>query len=168
MTILHEKPKPVARDTGKKITFTAPVVAANPQQQGNMTRRIESSFMHTRIYEDPSLQQKIRALVPLAELEQRAKSDTTAPAEYDFRDRLLLQLLHWFKHTFFKWTNQPPCSTCGKDEAGNMNSLGGAQPTPEESKWQAFMVEVYSCKSCGSVTRFPRYNHRTPFAKTNF
>lgn len=132
-----------------------------------MTRRIESSFMHTRRYEDPALQQKIRSIVPVAELEKRAKMDDSAPSHYDSRDRLLLQVLHWFKSTFFKWVNQPPCSVCAKDEAGNMTSVGGTQPTPEEMKWEAFMVEVYSCKSCNSITRFPRYNHRS-YTKASF
>eukprot|EP01122_Echinamoeba_exundans_P007730 TRINITY_DN2439_c0_g1_i1.p1 TRINITY_DN2439_c0_g1~~TRINITY_DN2439_c0_g1_i1.p1 ORF type:complete len:607 (-),score=107.62 TRINITY_DN2439_c0_g1_i1:9-1829(-) len=132
-----------------------------------MTRRIESSFVHTRRFEDPALQNRIRALVPLKELEARSKSaDASSPPGYDARDRLLLQILHWFKNSFFKWVNQPPCSMCGKDEANNMIPMGGSQPTPEELRWEAFMTEVYSCKSCGSITRFPRYNHPEKLLET--
>lgn len=123
--------------------------------------RIESAFMAVRKYEDPALQQKARALVPLGELQKAAEADKDAPAGYDFRDKLLLQLLHWFKGTFFKWVNQPPCSGCGKQDGTNMVGRGGAQPTPEERKWEAGIVEVYGCNLCGSTTRFPRYNHRT-------
>jgi len=134
----------------KHFTFTHRL-----SEQAQMAKKIESCYAHTRIYQNKDLQARARALIPLAELQQKAESDQEH-SNLDFRDRLVLQLLHWFKHTFFQWVNEPSCDRC----QGPTQPIGVAAPTPEEAKYWAYTVEVYSCKLCRSITRFPRYNHR--------
>jgi hypothetical protein len=86
-----------------------PLIADQSQNALQMTHRIESSFMAVRRYEDASLQAKARACIPIEELKQKAKVSEEGSG-YDFNDRLLLELLHWFKASFFKWVNAPACS----------------------------------------------------------
>ena len=68
---------------------------------------------------------------------------------------MLKQLLHWYKHDFFKWTNQPQCTSCQSDT----QLVGHAQPTPQERQYRAGIVELYRCTRCSTTVRFPRYNH---------
>jgi len=74
----------------------------------------------------------------------------------------VIELLQWFKHRFFKWVDQPPCDQCG----GSTKSVGGAQPSVEEQRWQGFRVELYVCEACQAFTRFPRYNHPLKLLET--
>ena len=80
---------------------------------------------------------------------------TDAATRLSFRDYVLKQLLHWYKHEFFRWTNSPKCAQCQSDT----QSIGHAQPTAEERQGRAGIVELYRCTRCSAVTRFPRYNH---------
>lgn len=70
------------------------------------------------------------------------------------RVHLAKELLKWFKNSFFSWTNQPKCSKCG----GGTDAIGAAAPSPDERRFLAGHVELYRC-ACGTITRFPRYNH---------
>ena len=110
---------------------------------------------HVRLYEDPATLASALRVVPVALLHRRAVAHTAA--QPSFADALLLELLRWFRQDFFKWITSPPCDHCGSaDVAGR----GGAAPsTPEELAGLAGVVELYSCRSCGTTTRFPRYNH---------
>lgn len=71
----------------------------------------------------------------------------------------------WFKKDFFKWTNKPACSGCGK-RGGCMQGKGMCPPTPEDSSFGASRVELYACKECGAETRFPRYNDPAKLLET--
>lgn len=41
------------------------------------------------------------------------------------------------------------------------NSIGVTESSPDEARWLANRTEVYACTLCGTVVRFPRYNHGT-------
>lgn len=109
-------------------------------------------------YEDPTLQAKALKVIPLAALHDRALAaggdPQRRPTEYS--DLLFRELLAWFKRDFFKWVNNPPCDGCGSSET---ELAGGAAPTLAEAAGRAGRVEVYKCKACAGVTRFPRYNN---------
>ncbi|XBW38746.1 hypothetical protein QEN19_004333 [Hanseniaspora menglaensis] len=77
----------------------------------------------------------------------------------DYEEILVKELLRYFKDDFFKWVNQPDCSNCGKNN-GNQNFLKGESPNWEEKQNdpKCGNVEIYQCKLCGSITRYPRYN----------
>ena len=66
--------------------------------------------------------------------------------------------MKWFKKDFFSWCQKPACTNCGKGK-GAQEAIGQAKPTAEEQQGWAGTVEVYKCKECGHVHRFPRYNN---------
>ncbi|XP_057853512.1 peptide-N(4)-(N-acetyl-beta-glucosaminyl)asparagine amidase isoform X2 [Cryptomeria japonica] len=74
---------------------------------------------------------------------------------------LLLQLLFWFKQSF-SWVNQPPCFRCGYETT----SIGMGSATAEELRFGANRVELYRCKKCAVITRFPRYNDPLKLVET--
>ena len=92
--------------------------------------------------------------------EHAAEQGTEALA---FGDWFYRELGRWFKSSFFKWTNAAPCEACGK----STTLVGRAQPTQEERRWHAGIVEVYKCNTCHSQTRFPRYNHPRKLLETS-
>ena len=66
--------------------------------------------------------------------------------------------MKWFKKDFFSWCQKPACPSCGKGK-GAQEGIGQDKPTPEEQQGWASVVEVYRCKGCNHVHRFPRYNN---------
>ncbi|XP_066263318.1 peptide-N(4)-(N-acetyl-beta-glucosaminyl)asparagine amidase-like [Branchiostoma lanceolatum] len=131
--------------------------------------RLESSFQHVLLYEDPVLQAKARSLIPeeelrakaqeklkvLEELEKEETKTDNSPPPLTLEDLILPELRRWFKKDFFKWVDKAPCDGCG----GRTTAAGMANPTPAEQMWQAGRVELYHCATCQRQTRFPRYNH---------
>lgn len=95
-----------------------------------------------------------------------------ALADPNLHDHILKQLLHWFKHDFFKWVDQPICETCNEKTVSFRPPEGSNRvsivPTPEEKQNWASVIELYICKNCSAsassetaesaIIRFPRYN----------
>lgn len=48
----------------------------------------------------------------LYEEAERAVENGDDP-ESSLDDQVIIRLLHWFKHDFFTWVNDPPCDYCG-------------------------------------------------------
>ncbi|KAK3604731.1 hypothetical protein CHS0354_017836 [Potamilus streckersoni] len=124
---------------------------------------------HVLRYENPRLQKKVRELIPVLELQKEAKKraetanqSTDAGKKIDMQDSLLLALLNWFKTSFFKWVDTPPCHYCH----GKTAAEGLLDPTKEELRWEANNVESYRCSSCQKLTRFPRYNNPEKLLET--
>ena len=69
-----------------------------------MMARLTQQLAAMRTYESEALQSKARRTIPVRELSERANQRADA-AETAFADRLLLELLHWFKHSFFSWVS---------------------------------------------------------------
>nr|CAD7199447.1 unnamed protein product [Timema douglasi] len=127
-------------------------------------QRMSHFYMHVLQYEDKALQQKALSLIPVKELEGKAecrmrsmqqamKKDSKAgktsdsAQEVDATDILLVQLLDWFKNSFFKWVDKPPCVTCQGPTTHIANTME-----------DGLRVEVYRCGVCTATTRFHRYN----------
>jgi len=165
----HERVTGALREQLVKMTasFAAQQIAqmAAPRMQA-MARRLQNCVAGYE-YDDPELHRQALAVIPVAELHERARKQreiATDETRLPYRDELLVKLLIWFKQEFFKWVNQPPCDRC----QGGTDGIGGSAPTPEEAKYRAGMVEMYRCKntSCGAITRFPRYNHAGKLLQT--
>ncbi|PIA37637.1 hypothetical protein AQUCO_03000293v1 [Aquilegia coerulea] len=121
---------------------------------------------YVRQYEDPVRQEAARKTVPVDELEEKAlvslaKEGNFKPSKVEQDHAFLLQLLIWFKK-FFRWVNAPPCDGCASDTA----NCGMGAPYPSELQFGGSRVELYRCKSCSRVTRFPRYNDPLKLVET--
>lgn len=129
-----------------------------------MMSRIASNAQHVLLYEDVRTQQQARDVIPVSRLEEAAtKAAGPGASPAVVRDKLHEQLLSWYKHEFFSWVNNPPCSACKSD---NTECIGTTAPTPIEMVGMAGIVEVYQCGQCGSHTRFPRFNHPSALLRT--
>ncbi len=128
----------------------------NPQANDIMGR-LQSGRSTVLAYEAPALRNKALGIIPVATLHERAVAAGGDPQRHplQFQDALFRELLAWFKHEFFSWTNNAPCERCGSTET---TLVGGAAPTPAEQAGKAGRVEVYACPACKAHTRFPRYN----------
>lgn len=108
-------------------------------------------------YENAELQAKAKACVPLSDLLARAQQACSRDAKSDtklFRDALLVELLTWFKNSFFTWFDAAHCATCNS----SMQSVGLGVPNAQDVRYGANRVENYKCSTCGATDRFPRYN----------
>ena len=137
------------------------------QEKDEFYYRLESSAEHVRCYSSEQLREEARRKIPVDDLRRRAsalhrsitsQAASTVDDNVSEQECLLLELLHWFKADFFRWCDKPECDFCHSPPA-QMNNAGMAYPSDEERVWRAGSVEVYSCSLCGSITRFPRYNH---------
>jgi len=108
-------------------------------------------------YLRPELLAKARTCMPLTQLTERARESCRQlnQSERFVPDHLLIQLLHWFKESFFQWMDSPSCRVCG----GSTELSGMVDPLLEERFYLAGRVESYRCEAgCGQFMRFPRYN----------
>ncbi|GAM25805.1 hypothetical protein SAMD00019534_089800 [Acytostelium subglobosum LB1] len=125
-------------------------LSVSPQQQQQQQRVkdiLGSNYRSIMNYEHVPLQQKAMALVPKTILFNR-KGEPIEKGEDQIRE-----LLSWFKATFFKWVDCPPCDHCNSPTS----LVGTSQPSNEEQLYKAGRTELYKCPSQHN-TRFPRFN----------
>ena len=111
-----------------------------------------NAVVQCQIYQVPSHQAKALEVVPVLQLHLDAQTPKKSYSEEFFK-----KLLNWFKIDFFKWVDKPRCGQCSSVSTSLVN--GKAPPTLQEAKGLATVVELYACDICGSMTRFPRFNH---------
>mmetsp|Transcript_35376 Transcript_35376/g.57241 ORF Transcript_35376/g.57241 Transcript_35376/m.57241 type:complete len:500 (+) Transcript_35376:83-1582(+) len=124
-------------------------------KESEMTNRIMSGSQTVLQYEDPALQSKARACVPLDVLEQRTRDALSADASLDYMDERLRQLMHWYKREFMSWVGDLVCERC----QGPTERRGASAATPQERRGLASHAEIFYCTVCQISTRFPRFNH---------
>lgn len=105
-------------------------------------------------YEDETLHLKALKVIPVGELNILAEESFKKKEHPTIRHALFKQLLHWFKHSFYKWFDKPGCWSCGKET----KLIDVLQPSPSEAEYKASRTELFGCASCGAESRFPRYN----------
>ncbi|XP_074567332.1 peptide-N(4)-(N-acetyl-beta-glucosaminyl)asparagine amidase isoform X2 [Curcuma longa] len=125
---------------------------------GEFEQRIRPYIQQVLMYEDPVRQDAARKTVPFDEIEEKAsvslaKEGIFKPSKNELDHAVLLQLLFWFKQSF-RWVNSPSCEKC----SGETMNIGMGSPEQSEKKFGGHRVEIYRCKMCSSITRFPRYN----------
>ena len=108
--------------------------------------------IQVHLAEVPKTQQEALKLLPATRLHRLAVEKGVA---FDFT--FLKQVVQWFKKEFFTWTDKPRCSACQGKSTEAISAA--APPTVQEARGLAKTVELYSCTACGSMTRFPRFNH---------
>lgn len=132
-----------------------------------LEQRLRSSLESVRQYEDPAKQAKARALIPLDKLQEQAamalvRRGCPAASEAEFREAVLKQLLVWFKG-WFQWVDSPKCPRCTESKSA---FTGQGQPTVEDLRFGGHRVEMHRCTSCGTVSRFVRYNDPAKLLET--
>ena len=122
-----------------------------------MVQEIVRRAEHVFLYEDKNLQAQALAVIPVEGLTAKAnaKMGSVNNNKFSLQDFLLLELLYWFKSSFFSWVDCPKCESCG----GATVKQGMIPPTPEELQWGGNRVENYKCSTCSRCTKFVRYNH---------
>ncbi|XP_028172619.1 peptide-N(4)-(N-acetyl-beta-glucosaminyl)asparagine amidase isoform X3 [Ostrinia furnacalis] len=124
--------------------------------------KIQSLFNNMIKYEDEELQQLAREEIPLVTLQlmaldrirehqRKIKTGEINTHDLPFDIALLMELLGWFKHKYFKWVDKPECNKCG---GATKYSGSSSMNTPTET----CTVELYTCIQCGRSSEFPRFN----------
>ncbi|KAJ6666463.1 hypothetical protein lerEdw1_020186 [Lerista edwardsae] len=131
-------------------------------------KTLQSNFQHVMVYENPTLQKKALACIPIQELKKNAQEKLAKARKVDKavllneQDFLLLELLNWFKCDFFQWVNNLPCSKCD----GETESKDNLSPSDDDLRWDASRVENHFCNQCQFSNRFPRYNNPEKLLET--
>jgi len=118
-------------------------------------------------WENPGLLDEAIKVIPLEKLYSDADEEwqmlsdvdgthgTRHSSQWSHQDAMVRGLLRWFKGTFFRWVNNPPCSNCSSPTT----AVGMCRPTAEEFTCGAMRVELFKCvaSECRANVRFPRY-----------
>lgn len=117
-------------------------------------------------YEDESLKNEGRSLVPLSKLMsdfeskiRSVQSSAKKSSSEDLNETSLQQILFletlmmWFKNDFFKWMDNPTCSYC--QSTSTVFLARNKDPTGE---FGGASIEIYQCQMCANRVYFPRYN----------
>lgn len=110
------------------------------------------------LFKSASLQHEAFRLIPLENLRMQATlklSLLPEDSDIELDDLIILELLDWFKNSFFKWMDAPKCNVC--DVATQCR--GYFPPSTDEAAWCVKLVEHFVCPRCQRSYRFPRYNH---------
>ncbi|XP_055563034.1 peptide-N(4)-(N-acetyl-beta-glucosaminyl)asparagine amidase [Falco cherrug] len=140
------------------------------EMAADILKTLQTKFEHhVLMYENPSIQQKALASIPLQQLKTKAQKKLAQATRLDKgahvneEDFLLLELLDWFKNYFFHWVNNLPCSRCGGQTEPKGDYL---LPTEDDLRWNASRVENHYCNQCQFCNRFPRYNNPEKLLET--
>ena len=136
--------------------------ATRAREHATFAATVEDAVSKVKHYEDELAQAMALSVMDLDALRTRAQEGVALSTLLDEQpqlmeeDALAMEILNWFKLTFFKWVDQPECSLCHR--AGTTDLTAMAAATVDEASYGASRVEVYRCRQCQGVTRFPRYN----------
>lgn len=130
--------------------------AASPRQ---FQQQVEAALKKAFSYEDELSQGIALSIMDLDSLQARAEEAASLShalgeqPRLSTEDALALELLTWFKQSFFVWIDSPPCRLCGNQTAFVNLTL----PSLEEAAHGAVRTELYRCIVCHQqATRFPR------------
>lgn len=151
-------PQPVSVDalTAALAAVRAPGGEGGGSEEGReFVRGVRGYYEAVMEYCEPRLQERARAVAPMEKMRREAEEAAAAAGDGGCVDAELARvLLAWFKGDFFTWVNALECWSCG----GEGRVAGQAEPTMNERKYRANVVEVHECVRCGSTVRFGRFN----------
>ncbi len=117
-------------------------------------------------YQNEEYQSKALDIILASPIYKRLDKEGDSSSK-DYTDRLVKQLLKWYKEEFFKWVNKPECPNCGNKDQEKIQNIGAVQPyLKQHFEGQAAVIEQYRCKACGSNIEFPRYNNPSKLLDT--
>ncbi|XP_010638469.1 peptide-N(4)-(N-acetyl-beta-glucosaminyl)asparagine amidase isoform X2 [Fukomys damarensis] len=168
-TTQSSNPDGLIQYTGNHQGQLNPPSASKVTADSTILKVLQSNIQHVLLYENPILQEKALACIPVKELKRKSQEKLSRARKLDKganisdEDFLLLELLHWFKEEFFHWVNDVSCTKCGGQTVSRDKSL---MPNEDELKWGANLVEDHYCVACQFSNRFPRYNNPEKLLET--
>lgn len=133
----------------------------NNNNNNELLMRIKQGIDTVLRYELLEYQQEALQVIDYNRIIHHINEFRSKKPDYCNEELLFMQgLLAWFKRDFFKWCNKPLCITCNNSK--NMVLLGNESASAANEVGPEYLVsrvEVYKCKECGSIARFPRYNN---------
>lgn len=137
-------------------------------------RTIEERFESILMYEDKKLLKEALSKIPVVTLQIRAmertrllqkgiKDGSVEGPDLCFEISLLLELMDWFKNSFFQWVDVPQCDYCGGETKYSHRKF---KKMTIASATETCRVEVYLCAPCNEFTYFPRYNNPRTLLRT--
>ncbi|KAG8189121.1 hypothetical protein JTE90_028660 [Oedothorax gibbosus] len=118
---------------------------------------IENKLGLNRYYTDAVLLRHAFHFIPFEELKVKATLRFSMlddeQTEVNLEDCIVIELLHWFKNSFFTWFDAPKCELCSI----TAENRGVVEPNSAEAMYGASRVELYQCPKCQKHFRFPRY-----------
>lgn len=129
--------------------------------KSHISKSLQQAMQTPLGYEDNIKQDAAMEFLPLERLYSTAEENESKDDTWGMQDYLIMELLKWFKHDFFKWVNTLNCTKCGK----STKNTGGVAPSPTEANHGAGVVEIHKCE-CGNTERFPRYNDPLKLCET--
>ncbi|KAG0729781.1 Peptide-N(4)-(N-acetyl-beta-glucosaminyl)asparagine amidase [Chionoecetes opilio] len=158
----------------------SPPSPAPPQfSEAEMMSVLVTNFERVRVYEDAELQGVAKSLMPVQRLTEQATSRLATinrdigetEKAMDLQDCLLIELLAWFKGSFFTWFDLPTCPVCDQ----RMTSVGCDEPcaatelgAPELWRATDALLRQHSFvrQDCSTAESFVRYNHPRKLLET--
>lgn len=152
------------------------IPATSTERERRLFYPIVDYFQVVLRYEDASLQEKAKKVIPIVDLEIATmtrlgqlhkhvklfqagsqKDVEKQQGEHDIddaKDLFLMELLHWFKYKFFTWIDSPKCTACFS-ECKQQEIVSSNDP-------RCSRVEIHKCTRCGTRVKFPRYTDPEP------
>lgn len=129
-------------------------------------RTLKTNVKLVHLYENLNVLKYAADIIPTEDLNMKATLKLSVLEDSDntitFEDIFLLELMSWFKCSFFTWVDAPNCKSCGQPS----QKRGNVPPNETEKQWIVNTVEQFFCTKCNLVIRFPRYNHPRKLLET--
>lgn len=132
--------------------------STNASLEREILQRLQHGCQQLLLYETPSVVAAARRVIDYRTIITYA--DEYAATHNSSDVCLMHGLMKWFKRDYFKWCDRPSCSNieCGA-KPSRMEGAGVVAASVEEQQGWASRTELYQCKDCGTISRYPRYNH---------
>lgn len=136
---------------------------ANIVENSDLGRQIVSMASTTALmYENGAWQSLVLDTIDLDLIYANVDSNTDEDG-LGYTDKLVRELLRYFRQDFFTWCDKPKCLNC---DATDVKVIGAQGPNNDEKQWDCSVVEIFECNTCHSNIRFPRYNNPTKLLET--